>query len=278
MDSINSWINEDEVRKLADDLSSSPEAVKDWRANNFDGFAIPEKQGEVAKQVGGKSEVAGSEIADEVRESKSSSLAGASAMAASAGLLNAKKSEVKLVEEVKEVKDTSDSLAAVIAADKVVDPKVTVKVDAEEKSPSCDHYLEAVPVSVNEKVTVDLPEVHSSKGVGTFERIDQQLSKTVKANGICVIDRDGDVLYSSLKNQGLVAFTIETMMGSSLMKIGEGEFGNIRVKISSGEYLEFVSVMSTRGVLVLATSMSHILGRGNAKFVAGDIVKIANMA
>ena len=262
MDSINSWINEDEVRKLADDLSSSPEAVKDWRANNFDGFAIPEKQGEVAKKVEGGSKEAAKEISKEVKESKSSSLAGASAMAASAGLLNAKKPEVKLVEKVK------------IASE----PKGGSNVDAEEKPASCDHHLDAVPVKVDEKATVNLPEVHSSKGVGTFERIDKQLSKTVKANGICVIDRDGDVLYSSLKNQGLVAFTIDTIKGSSLMKIKEGEFGNIRVKISAGEYLEFVSVVSTRGVLVLATSMNHILGRGNAKFVASDIVKIANMA
>ena len=275
MDSINSWINEDEVRKLAEDLSSSPEAAREWKKNDYDGFAIPEKQGEpvTAKKVGSETvEEVATDIAQEVKDSKASSLAGASAMAASAGMLGGrKKTEPNSDPEIKEV------------AKKIIPETVTKPVVASAEAqvaalpPLCDHCLNEVPVNVDENKKAALPSVHAEKGLGTFEQIDNQLSKTVKANGICVIDRDGDVLYSSMKNPSLVAFTIDSMMGTKLMRTQEGEFGNIRVKISAQDYLEFVSVKTTRGVLVLAASMDHVLGNTNAQYVAGDVLKIANL-
>lgn len=130
------------------------------------------------------------------------------------------------------------------------------------------------PTKENEVINASI--VHPEKKIGTFEEIDIQLTKSVKAKGICVIDRDGDVLYSSLQNHSLVAFIIHSMMGTKLMQTEEGEFGNIRIKISAGEYLEFVSVKTTRGVLVLAVAMDHVLGNTNAQYVAGDVLKIAD--
>ncbi len=263
MDSINSWINEDEVRKLAEDLTASPEVVKEWESDDSNGFAIPEKQGEVSHNTDdGKAD-----IAQEVKEMKSSSLAEASAMAASAGILGKNKSEPKEVEAIKVVEPVNES----IAVTRPVGP------EANTIHPLCDHCLNEVPVNVDENARVSLPSVHPDKGIGTFEQIDEQLAKTVKANGICVIDRDGDVLYSSMKNQNLVAFTIDAMMGTNLMETQDGEFANIRVKIAAEEYLEFVSVKSTRGVLILAVSMDHVLGNSNAQYVAGDVLKIANL-
>jgi hypothetical protein len=130
------------------------------------------------------------------------------------------------------------------------------------------------PTKENEVINASI--VHPEKEIGTFEEIDIQLTNSVKAKGICVIDRDGDVLYSSLQNHSLVAFIIHSMMGTKLMQTEEGEFGNIRIKISAGEYLEFVSVKTTRGVLVLAVAMDHVLGNTNAQYVAGDVLKIAD--
>ncbi|MFT6794416.1 MAG: hypothetical protein ACJAR1_002425 [Rubritalea sp.] len=267
MNSINSWINEDEVRKLAEDLTASPEEMKGWPSDDFDGcdgFAIPEKQGEgssntVSKELeifsenDSKTEI---DIGQEVKESKSSSLAIASAMAASVGLIGKRQSEP--------VKES-------IADTRPAEP------DAGTFPPICDHCLNEVPVNIDENARVPLPSVHPDKGIGTFEQIDKQLAKTVKANGICVIDRDGDVLYSSMKNQSLVAFTINATVGTKLMRTQDGEFANIRVKIAAGEYLEFVSVKSTRGVLILAASMDHVLGNTNAQYVASDVLKIANL-
>jgi len=279
MDSINSWIDEDEVRKLAADLTASPVAVEEGKRDDFEGFAIPEKQGEGSNTTDDKKVELSSEndidkevetatdIAEEVKEIKSSSLAGASAMAASAGLLGKNKYETKEVEAIKVV----EPLKEAIAVTKLVGSDIATL------PPLCDHCLNEVPVNVDENARVSLPSVHPDKELGTFEQIDKQLAKTVKANGICVIDRDGDVLYSSMENQNLVAFTIDAMMGTRLIRTQEGEFGNIRVKIAAGEYLEFVSVKSTRGVLILAASMDHVLGNTNAQYVAGDVLKIANL-
>jgi len=72
MDSINSWINEDEVRKLAEELSESSESIKQWKDKDCDGFAIPERQGQ------GSDEAFTKDVLKDVRESKSNSLAGAS--------------------------------------------------------------------------------------------------------------------------------------------------------------------------------------------------------
>lgn len=273
MDSINSWINEDEVRKLAEDLTASPEAVEEGTCDDSNGFEIPLKQGERSKDedIGGKTvEVLLNndtisekepDIAQVLKDSKSSSLAAASAMATSTGIIGQNKSEPKELGSIKE------SIA-------VTEP---IGSDADPLHPLCDHCLNEVPVNVDEGARVSLPSVHPDKGVGTFEQIDAQLAKTVKANGICVIDRDGDVLYSSMNNHNLVAFTIDAMMGTNLMQTQEGEFANIRVKIAAGEYLEFVSVKSTRGVLVLAVSMDHVLGNSNAQYLAGDVLEIANL-
>jgi hypothetical protein len=248
MDSINSWINEDEVRKLAEDLTASPEAVEEWESNASEGFTIPEKQGEGSSKEDAKANSSEEkDLSQEMKKMRSVSLAGASAMAASAGLLG-KNNSTKSAEP-----------------------------EASELSALCDHCLNEVPVNIDENTKVPIPSVHPKKEMGTFEQIDKQLSKRFKANGICVIDRDGDVLFSSVKNYNLVAFSIDTILGSNLIKTEDGEFENIRVKISAGEYLEFISVRSTRGVLVLAISVDHILGRANAKDVAGDVLKIANL-
>lgn len=273
MDSINSWINEDEVRKLAEYLSASPEVAKEWKESDYDGFAIPEKQGrEVAESEGQ------SEIAQEMKGKKSDSLAGASALAASAGLLgNGKSNGNSDAISDAEAKEIPVKKAAVSVSTHDLESSIS-KSHEGVLPPLCDHSLNEVPVNVGDRTRRDLPSINTDKELGTFEKIDEQLTKTVKSNGICVIDRDGDVLYSSMKNWSLVAFTIDSMMESKLMETRDGEFGNIRMKFAAKHFLEFISVHSTRGVLVMAISMDQILGDQNAKYVAGDALKIANMS
>jgi hypothetical protein len=221
MESINSWMDENEVRKLAEELTAAPVlkvVAEKLQNDDNDDFVLAKKQNEISR----KYEVKFEEV-QAMKASKSSILAEASAMAVSVGLIG-----------------------------KSIAPTTT--------------EVEAISPSM----------VNPEKEIGTFEEIDIQLTNSVKAKGICVIDRDGDVLYSSLQNHSLVAFIIYSMMGTKLMQTEDGEFGNIRIKISAGEYLEFVSVKTTRGVLVLAVAMDHILGNTNAQYVAGDVLKIAD--
>lgn len=276
MDSINSWINEEEVRKLAEDLtgelkvtSAQDVSVKpreSMEENKSDGFADLAKQNnrsieEILKEEANVVSSDGSvRIPNEVKAEKALSLANASAMAASVGLINSNKpaeSDVKPQES-----------------------SVGITKKAAEATPLCDNYLNAVPVNIDprKKSPISIPEVHTEKGLGTFGEIDKQLTESVKTNGICVIDRDGDVLYSSFENKHLVRFSVDTVMKSKLLRTEEGEVGNVRLKLSSDNFIEFVSVKSTRGVIVLSATMKDGLGSQKAKQVADDMLKIANMA
>ncbi len=257
MDSINSWINEEEVRQLADDLTASPEVVRAWQSGGEGGFAIPERQGDASA-----TDLEDEDVAEEIKVSHSVSLASASAMAASAGLLGGGK-----LADDSEVVKVEERIASVVVEEVVGDDSLVTL---------CDDCINTVPCDLGGGSEVVSPGVHAGKELGTFEQIDRQLAKTVRTGGICVIDRDGDVLYSSMANDRLVAFTVDSMMDTKLMGVGDGEFGNICLKLSAVEYLEFVSVKSTRGVLILAASLEHVLGSKNAGYVAGDVLKIAN--
>ncbi len=284
MDSINSWINEEEVRKLAEELTSAPqEESKQDEVNeaSTDDFSEVSDAEAVIKPVGTQpigvvkprtgsiedflkektdvSEDGSVRIPNEVKAEKALSLANASAMAESIGLIKAKGLE-----------KSTQSISA----------KGKTEAVSAEATKLCDNFLNAVPVNIDtrESKPISIPAVHSEKGVGTFGEIDTHLSESVKANGICVIDRDGDVLYSSLENKNLIRFIIDTMMKSKLMLTKDGEVGNVRLKLSADNFIEFVSVKSTRGVIVLSTILKDSLGSQKAKQVANDMLKIANEA
>lgn len=250
MDSINSWINEAEVRKLADDLTST--AKISVKSDDEGDFGADESL-DTSKSKAVKEEV------NLVNVDKSLSLASACARAASAGLLDSKK-------------PSSSS------------PSSSVERNVQDVSaqapPLCDHFLNAIPVNIDtrEKTPLNVPELHSKKGAGTFGDIDKLLTESVQANGICVIDRDGDVLYSSLENQYLVVYTVDTMKKSKLMFTKDGEVGHLRLKLSANDFFEFVSVKSTRGVIVLGAKMKDSLTSKGVKQVAEDVLRIANMA
>ena len=178
--------------------------------------------------------------------------------------------------EIKEEKVLALAKASEMAASVgLIKDKIAPKVS--EVTSLCDTFLDAVPVNIDTREEpVPVPTVHSEKGIGTFEKIDKELSSMISANGICVIDRDGDVLYSSLKNNKLITFTIDTMMESKLMHTKAGEVGNIRLKLSSNHFIEFVAVNSTRGVIILTAVLKDSLGRQKAKEVGDQILKIAN--
>ncbi len=254
MDSINSWINEEEVRKLADELASIAKVSAkldddgDFGAEEFVEANQPEK---LKKECDAVSASEADTLPNERKIDKSRLLATASARAASVGLLDPRKS--------------SDSVAS-------------AQLGEAKNTTLCDRFIHAVPVNVGsrDKDPVSVPAIHN-KGIGTFGDIDKLLTDSVEANGICVIDSDSDVLYSSLENQHLVGFTIDTMKKSKLMLIEDGEVGNIRLRLSAEDFFEFVSVKSTRGVIILVVKMKKGLGSKRVKKVAGDILKITNL-
>ena len=51
MDAIHSWIDEEEVNRLAKTLSVSPERMKEWKKLDAEGFAMTEKQGQLSNET-----------------------------------------------------------------------------------------------------------------------------------------------------------------------------------------------------------------------------------
>jgi len=332
MDSINSWINEDEVRKLAEELTKPQEnvaklkteqikedakvaepteAIVDMAKTSKSTEIIEEKpkpieieeESEITKpQVVQpskssfedilKEQVKNAKLVDQARPNKSiadifkeeTSTVPEDGKVRIPNELKAEKAlkAVSVKDEgiPKEIKDEK-ALALAKASEMAISVgliKEKPSLKTTEATALCDTFINAVPVNIDtrDKAPVVIMKAHSEKGEGTFGEIDKKLNSLVEANGICVIDRDGDVLYTSLENNKLVSFTIDTMMKSTLMHTKEGEIGNVRLKLSADDFIEFVAVKSTRGVIVLSTVLKDSLGNQKAKEVADQMLKIAN--
>jgi len=274
MDSINSWINEDEVRKLAEELTTAPKDVAkpEEGIDDTKGFAESVKVKEIVKP----SQSSIQEILNEKTNDSDGAVRIPNELKAEKALRQASPEELMIPKEIKEQKVSSLAKASVMAASLGL---IKEKPDSDDAA-LCDSALHAIPASIDtgEETPVSSAKVHSEKEIGTFDEIDKELSSLVSANGICVIDRDGDVLYSSLKNDKLASFTIDAMTNSKLMLTEEGEVGNVRLKLTADNFIEFVAVKSTRGVILLSTVLKDTLGKQKAEEVGKQMLRIANEA
>ena len=206
MDSIHSWVNEDEVKRLAEGLNNSPSSNKEWAESAYKGEILAEPDSPEVKQI---------------QSNAKATLASASAMAVASGMTTKKEAEVK-------------------PAEKVVTPVV------------------------------------AEKKLGTFEKIEALYVEKYAADGISVIDRDGDVLYDTLDNASLTQFSRSIMVGSSLMAVNDGAFGNTRIKATAKSVLEYVSMLTTRGPIVVVARLKSELTPADAAELSGQILKVAN--
>jgi len=246
MDAIHSWIDEEEVSRLAKTLSTTPERMKEWKKMESDGFAIPEKQGE-DNEVENTAE----QIPEKSLNQQRSLLAGASQMAKSAGLTHSEKKPAILEKMKTQATEGAEGAATgAVAKAKLVTP--------EPQTAS----------AVNQS--------QSSEPIGTFVMVQELFSKEVKDDGLCIIDRDGDVLYNSFKNLGLTDFTAKVMKTSSLMKIEGEEVGSLRLRHSATEVIEFLSVNSTRGVVLVAARLSEGLSVAQRQKMAEALRQVLN--
>lgn len=286
MDTIHSWIDEEEVNRLAKTLSVSPEGMKEWRKLETEGFAIPEEQGNAKKEVTTEikkeeeidgiyevdeddkladeeiegledGEVDGEELPEQILTEQREMLACASEMAKSAGLTG-----------------VVMGLAAVAA--KVASRDVNDAVEDEEQvqnhiPPLNDQTLVTSSINTSEKATSKKIEFK-----GTFVMVQEMFSKEVKDTGLCVIDRDGDILYDSLENDGLSMYISTVMKDSNLMKIKEGETGSMRIKHSASEVIEFLSVYSSRGVVLVGARVSQSQASVDKALLATKLVEVLN--
>lgn len=238
MDAIHSWIDKDEVGRLAEKLSTSPERMKDWKKLESDGFAIPEKQGEQMNTEDQDVEEQPNDLPKEELDKQSSILAGASRLAKSSGLTHSEKKPA-ILEEINTQKT--------------------------------EEVLEQI-----EATQVEVPRTPPSDAKGTFILIQELYTKDLNDAGLCIIDRDGDVLYDSFENLSLTKFTVNVMKTSSLMQVEDEAIGSLRIKHSATEVIEFLSVNCSRGVVLVAAKLNQGLGVDQRQQLAQNIRQILN--
>ena len=261
MDSIHSWIDKDEVSRLAAGLSTSPEKLKEWKRMESDGFAIVEKQGQQSLshvQVEPR-EVETQPLPEKAIQQHRSALAGASAMAKTAGLMNPKATEKVDVEPVAKIDESiqpipiQEEKTAVVAEPNIVEPNV---------------------VEPNVKLSTEA--AMTAQGSGTFEEIAAMYKEEIQSSGICAMDADGDILFDELNDPSLSQFINRVMQSSTLMQVANGEFGTMRIKTTATESIEFISVQSTRGVVLIASKQQSAIPVEKVQSVSERLLHIIN--
>ena len=261
MDSIHSWIDKDEVSRLAAGLSTSPEKLKEWKRMESDGFAIVEKQGQQSLshvQVEPR-EVETQPLPEKAIQQHRNTLAGASAMAKTAGLMNPKATEKVDVEPVAKIDESiqpipiQEEKTAVVAEPNIVEPNV---------------------VEPNVKLSTEA--AMTAQGSGTFEEIAAMYKEEIQSSGICAMDADGDILFDELNDPSLSQFINRVMQSSTLMQVANGEFGTMRIKTTATESIEFISVQSTRGVVLIASKQQSAIPVEKVQSVSERLLHIIN--
>ena len=289
MDSIHSWIDQEELTKLAEGLTGEVK-IKDWNKDDVE-------------QSADASQLNKDEQSSSVPQEMQESLAKASEAANQAGIVKAKAEILEQPEELDNPQEAEQpepvDHAEVPEVLEVKEPEVAKLVQAGaveiEKPASAEveqpeHEVARLePTELPTDTPIVLPDVSAAEGVqpeveeavaltpiGTFAEMDQKMTNAIAAQGICVTDRDGDVLYESFENDQLVEFVVATLQGSPLLQVTENQLGNMRLKISAGSYMEFTSVMSTRGVLVASAIVGKPLKPETVKQIAAEMQRIAN--
>jgi len=222
MDSINSWVDEDEIKKIAGSLLSDDVEAKDWEATGFQGFAVPSDEVSVPQP----------ENSEKARESAGRSLAEASELAKKAGILSN--------EDADEVTDSE-----------TVEEKKVVK-----------------PMTTSEEDRVHTAQVAAKGALG---EMDDALRGPSGATGVCVVDRDGDVLHDSMGNAAWTRFVV-LAAGMAEKPEGVGVFQ----RISGAQYLQMIPAATSRGGIVIGLLVPKPVSGEVAAKLAAEAVEIAD--
>jgi len=81
---------------------------------------------------------------------------------------------------------------------------------------------------------------------GVLGAMDDALRGPSDATGVCVVDRDGDVLHDSMVNP---AWTRYTVLAASMAESADGE--SVFQKVSGSNYLQLISANTSRGGILI---------------------------
>ena len=83
------------------------------------------------------------------------------------------------------------------------------------------------------------------------------LRNNARCQGLCVVDRDGDVLHSAMPNDEWTKLTV--MANAPPHPVAEGKSPSVRLKVASESFLQFISVLTARGPLLVGLLTKNIL-------------------
>lgn len=222
MDSINSWVDMDEVKKIANHLVNEQPEAKEWEAEDFQGFAIADEK----SADGGEAKA---------RESAERSLAEASSLAKRAGLLRKDEDDGERAAEGRGGEDSEDPV--------------------ERRFQDEDDRLHASQVSAP----------------GALGKIDEAMRKSSGATGVCVVDRDGDVLHDSMGNE---AWTRIAVLSAAMAATPEA--GSVFQRVSGAGYLQLIPAATSRGGVVIGLLVPRPVLADVASDLAAKAEEIAN--
>ena len=91
----------------------------------------------------------------------------------------------------------------------------------------------------------------------TVPELQNWLTENARCEGVCVVDRDGDVLYASMPNQEWTNLTVS--MATLGKRLQEGKSPSLRMKVAGGSFLQFIAVTTGRGPLLVGLLTEKLL-------------------
>ena len=83
------------------------------------------------------------------------------------------------------------------------------------------------------------------------------LNTHARCQGLCVVDRDGDVLQAAMPNDEWTNLTVSAAITGHQLEAGKSP--SLRLKVAAGSYLQFISVTTARGSLLVGILTQNLL-------------------
>lgn len=83
------------------------------------------------------------------------------------------------------------------------------------------------------------------------------LQTHARCQGLCVVDRDGDVLHASMPNDEWTKLTV--LAATTRHPLEDGKSPSLRLKVAAGSFLQFIRVVTGRGPLLVGLLTENLL-------------------
>ncbi|MGJ8673129.1 hypothetical protein [Rubritalea sp.] len=83
------------------------------------------------------------------------------------------------------------------------------------------------------------------------------LNENARCEGLCVIDRDGDILHSAMPNEEWTQLSVSA--ATTGQRLESGRSMSVRMKVSAANYLQFIGVETARGPILVGLLTRNIL-------------------